>query len=259
MSRLILTLALLLPWTAASAATLCYGQLDGLCRLAELSIDASDPLPLPGDITLEAPDEARITLTVTLPEGTSWASAEVDGERIQSADPRVLIAASSTGRIAFTDLSIDAGAVIPGDRIVAEVRAFNPNSGAVLFAQSLTLADIRGVTDALVLTLNPAANAAQQTFLRLVNLRRSEAIVRLRPTDDAGVAGGEVELLLSGHEALQLTSDELEAGSDGKGLIGAFGDGAGKWRVRVVSDGVLAIHVLVRGADGSLSALERLP
>lgn len=75
--------------------------------------------------------------------------------------------------------------------------------------------------------VNPAGNATAQSFLRLTNNNADVCPVTIDAKDDAGKHSGEVKLVLGAHESKQLNSEALEAG---------FGDGTGKWYVRVTAE-----------------------
>ena len=57
--------------------------------------------------------------------------------------------------------------------------------------------------------------------------------------------------------AVELTAAELESGDSEAIASGALGDGAGKWRLRVASEGDLAVMGLLRSPMGHLSNLSR--
>ena len=79
---------------------------------------------------------------------------------------------------------------------------------------------------------NPASNALQVSSLRLVNLGDSDAAITILGVDDDGAQRGPARLSLPGGAAWHLTSQQLESG-DADGLVGALGDGTGKWELRV--------------------------
>ncbi|MDE0039139.1 MAG: hypothetical protein OXU77_16540, partial [Gammaproteobacteria bacterium] len=68
-------------------------------------------------------------------------------------------------------------------------------------------------------------------------------------------AAGEsaVELQLAAGSARTLTAPELEDG--GEDISGAFGDGAGKWRLFVESDGEIHVVNLLDSVTGDLTNL----
>ncbi len=105
-----------------------------------------------------------------------------------------------------------------------------------------------------VAVLHPADGAQRTGLLRLVN-RGSEALgVRITAIDDAGASpGGAVSLALPARAAATYAASELERG--GAGLDGALGDGTGLWRLRVASNGDLAVMALAEEPGGHLENL----
>ncbi len=103
--------------------------------------------------------------------------------------------------------------------------------------------------------LNPGSNHRQQSRLRLVNPGVEAATVRITGTDDAGAPGaGAVSVDVPAGHALTFTAAELESGH-APGLSGALGDGHGKWRLRIESDGAAAAMSLVEAPAGHLANL----
>ena len=80
---------------------------------------------------------------------------------------------------------------------------------------------------------NPGSNENQVSMLRLINDHDQEVEVLVTATDDHGVAGGEVRVVIPPNAARTFTAKELEEGSGD--FEGAFGDGKGKWRLAVES------------------------
>ena len=91
---------------------------------------------------------------------------------------------------------------------------------------------------------NPASNTQQVSSLRLVNRGDIDAAVTIFGVDDEGAERGPATLALPRGTARTLTSLELESG-DGDGLVGALGDGTGKWELRVFIAGEAARDVMV--------------
>ena len=105
---------------------------------------------------------------------------------------------------------------------------------------------------------NPGSNAAQVSLLRLVNDADEPASVRITATDDMGNASsGAASLSLDAGTARTISAMELEQG--GEGLDGALGDGAGKWRLRVESDGAIRVMSLLSSPTGHLTNLSTTP
>lgn len=82
--------------------------------------------------------------------------------------------------------------------------------------------------------VNPGANSRAQSFLRITNNTADVCPITLDAKDDAGRLSGEVTFNLPAHASQHFNSDELENGS-AKGT-GSFGDGTGRWYVRVTAE-----------------------
>ncbi|MYD99222.1 MAG: trypsin-like peptidase domain-containing protein [Gammaproteobacteria bacterium] len=95
---------------------------------------------------------------------------------------------------------------------------------------------------------NPASNVNQRSRLRLVNPDPANAVVvTVTGIDDAGDEGqSAVELELAAGSSRTLDSAELEE---------AFGDGVGKWRLWVESDGEIHLVNLLDSVSGDLTNL----
>lgn len=102
---------------------------------------------------------------------------------------------------------------------------------------------------------NPGSNVNQRSRLRLINPDpESASNITITARDDAGAAGeSAVELQLAAGSARTLTAPELEDG--GEDISGAFGDGAGKWRLFVESDGEIHVVNLLDSVTGDLTNL----
>ncbi|MDE0063636.1 MAG: hypothetical protein OXU72_12695, partial [Gammaproteobacteria bacterium] len=102
---------------------------------------------------------------------------------------------------------------------------------------------------------NPGSNRAQVSQLRLVNPTGQHAHVEVVAFDDRGeiAPGGNVELTLDPRASRTITAGELEDGAHG--LTGRLGDGAGKWRLWVVSDRRLHVLSLLESPTGNLTNL----
>ena len=100
---------------------------------------------------------------------------------------------------------------------------------------------------------NPADESEQASLLRVMNLGAEAATARITGIDDAGVPGGEVTLEIPARESVWLAADDLEAG--GAGLDGMLGDGEGRWRLRVASEGEIAVMNLAASPFGHLTNL----
>ena len=103
---------------------------------------------------------------------------------------------------------------------------------------------------------NPGSNANQVSVLRLVNRSSGEAEVSIDGTDDLGLRPGTtVRVLVPATDAVELTAPELESGEHDAIASGALGDGTGKWRLRIESDGVAAVLSLLSNPSGHLTNL----
>lgn len=109
-----------------------------------------------------------------------------------------------------------------------------------------------------VAIFNPGSNRSQASRLRLVNPTDAAAEVMIRGTDDRGASGaGEVTLTLDSGTAREITAAELESGA--AGLEGMLGDGAGKWRLEVVSEQPVVAMSLLESPTDHLTNLSTVP
>ena len=105
-----------------------------------------------------------------------------------------------------------------------------------------------------VATFNPGSNTRQVSVLRLVNRGSRDATASVTGTDDLGVRpGGAVEVRVAAGSAVELTATALESGEAAAIASGALGDGRGKWRLRVASEGDLAVMGLMSSVMGRLA------
>ena len=101
---------------------------------------------------------------------------------------------------------------------------------------------------------NPASNLDQVSMLRLTNLGSDATEATISGIDDHGdVPGSEVRASVGAGATLLLTAEDLESG--GSGLQGRLGDGRGKWRLSVRSDGELSVMSLLASPGGHLTNL----
>ena len=102
----------------------------------------------------------------------------------------------------------------------------------------------------------PASNTQQQGFVRLTNRENRAGDVAVWGIDDNGQrSSGTLTLTLAANESRQFTSQDMEAGNAAKGLTGSLGDGAGNWRLVVLSDLDIAPMSLIRTPDGFLTSI----
>jgi hypothetical protein len=103
-----------------------------------------------------------------------------------------------------------------------------------------------------------AADTEQRSLLRLVNLSESEqAQVLIEATDDAGqpAPGGPLVIDLDPSRSVELSAADMENGNGDKGLIGALGQGEGRWRLRVSSTTRTEVQSLMATPGGFLTNL----
>ncbi len=105
---------------------------------------------------------------------------------------------------------------------------------------------------------NPGSNDRQVSRLRLINPGEEEAAVTIEGVDDSGMSpGGAVQLAVAAGATTTLTAADLESG--GTGLTGALGDGTGKWRLTVMSEGSIHTMSLLSSPTGHLTNLSTAP
>ena len=103
-------------------------------------------------------------------------------------------------------------------------------------------------------TFNPGRNDHQVSILRLINPGEEAVRVHIRGTDDTGApSSGTASLTVLPGTARHLTSQELESG-EADGLEGALGEGTGKWRLNVASDGAIQVMNLLASPTGHLAS-----
>jgi len=104
--------------------------------------------------------------------------------------------------------------------------------------------------------VNPAGNPTAQSFLRLTNNTAQICPITIDAKDDAGKHSGEVKLTLAPHGSKQINSEVLEGAATAAGVTGGFGDGTGKWYVRVTAECAdLQASALNRHQDGVVTDL----
>ena len=101
---------------------------------------------------------------------------------------------------------------------------------------------------------NPASNTGQVSKLRLVNPTNQRPFVTIVGIDDRGREGTQaVHLRLDAGAARMVTSQQLEAGD--AGLIGALGNGSGKWRLHVAAEQDIDVVNLLESPTGDIANL----
>ena len=113
-------------------------------------------------------------------------------------------------------------------------------------------------TDRYVPIFNPSSNLNQVSSLRLTNLGGALAEAAITGIDDQGESPGTgVRVDIPVGATVTLTAADLESGT--AGVDGKLGDGRGKWRLRVASDGLLAVANLLASPGGHLTNLSTYP
>ncbi|MDP1699020.1 MAG: beta-propeller fold lactonase family protein [Xanthomonadaceae bacterium] len=137
-----------------------------------------------------------------------------------------------------------------------EVQALSVNAGGVRTSLN-NVAPAPNVLEAQVWLFNPASNLIQQSTLRLINLDNIPGVVLIEAIDDAGqpAPGGSVSVNISGNAAIELSAQDLEAGNTGKGVLGALGDGSGKWRLHISADVRISAQSLITSPTGVINDL----
>ena len=100
-----------------------------------------------------------------------------------------------------------------------------------------------------------AARAAQQGFVRVINLSGSPGEVSITAIDDTGRDYAPLELRLNSRESVHFNSVDLESGNDEKSLTGSTGTGKGNWRLQLTSNLEIQVLSFVRTRDGFLTAM----
>ena len=100
---------------------------------------------------------------------------------------------------------------------------------------------------------NPASNTNQVSSLRIVEYDEVETDVRILGIDDNGDVHGPVVLTLPANATRTVTSQQLEAGD--ADLEGSLGDGHGKWRLVILTDGSIVVLNLLETPTGHLTNL----
>ena len=113
----------------------------------------------------------------------------------------------------------------------------------------------RGAKGHRVTLFDPDEVTGSSGSLRLINPSATEAAVTIRGVDGTGgTPGGEVRLKLGAGESREVTVAELEEGT-GTGLMGALGDGTGRWHLSIESNRRIGVMSLLSGPGGRLTNL----
>jgi peptidyl-prolyl cis-trans isomerase A (cyclophilin A) len=121
---------------------------------------------------------------------------------------------------------------------------------------SRTVPAITGVNN--VWFFNPASNTDQESVLRLVNTSVSAGTLNLSAMDDDGNdADGTITIDLDAGAAKQVSASDLESGNATLGVVGQFGNGSGRWRLRITSSVNVSSQSLLQTPDGLLTNMSR--
>ena len=114
----------------------------------------------------------------------------------------------------------------------------------------MTSTDAQG--DHRIFFANPASNLDQQTFIRVINTANAVGTVIISGVDDNGniAPNGDVQFQLGSFESKNMNAQDLEGGNAAKGLMGALGDGSGRWQLTVSSALTPQVMNLIRTSDG---------
>ena len=102
----------------------------------------------------------------------------------------------------------------------------------------------------------PAASTGIQGFARIINRSNEAGDVHIFGIDDDGVRHGPARLALSELESAHFNSGDLETGSPGKGLTRGLGNGAGMWRLELVTQLRILPLGYIRTPDGFVTAMQ---
>ena len=101
----------------------------------------------------------------------------------------------------------------------------------------------------------PAAGAAREGFVRVINRSAEAGAVFIEAWDDAGVRFGPVSLRMKGRRAVHFTSGDLQNGKAGLGLVGIGVPTSGEWRLALTSPLDIEVLSYVRAADRFLTPM----
>ena len=117
----------------------------------------------------------------------------------------------------------------------------------------------RGASGHQVTLFDPEETPGSSGSLRLINPSTTEADVTIRGVDGTGATpGGEVRLTLGAGASREVTVAELEEGT-GTGLVGALGDGTGRWHLSIGANRRIRVMSLLSGPGGRLANLSTSP
>ena len=102
---------------------------------------------------------------------------------------------------------------------------------------------------------NPASNTDQVSSLRIVERGGVDTAVSISGIDDEGSLHGPVEFEVPANNARTVTSQQLEAGDRDFDDGAMLGDGVGKWRLAIATDGAIVVMNLLQSPTGNLTNL----
>ena len=105
--------------------------------------------------------------------------------------------------------------------------------------------------------LFPVANNVDghQGVVRVVNRGDAAGTVTIKARDDSEWNYEPVEMRISGREAVNFSSDDLELGNDAKSLSSGVGAGVGIWRLELTSQLDIDVLSYIETKDGFLTAM----
>ncbi len=204
-----------------------------------------------GTVAIHAIDDAGSRIGPITLELNPWAAVEFTASELQSGNTAKGLASGLGSLAGDVRLVIDSDvAIVPSAYVRSGDGALSTVHDTVIEARDA------GTYRYDVAIFHPAANAPQQSRLRLINPGEGAARLTIAARDDTGATatGGTVELTLPGGGAQTLTAQQLEAG-DPAVLTGRLGAGVGNWRLSVMSDRpIQAVNVTV-GTGGDWNNL----
>ena len=213
----------------------------GFVRVANRDRHPSEVRVVPVDDT----GTRRPSLTLVIEAGEA---AHFNSQDLENGNPDKGLTGSSGGGTGDWRLELESAHAV-------EVLSYVRTVDGLLTAMH----DIAPVSDNVhrVATFNPASNLDQASSLRIFNSGGADAAATITGIDDHGASSGPVRIDVPAGAAVTLTAEELEEGT--AGLRGVLGDGRGKWRLRVESDGDLGVVNLLASPGGHLTNLSTGP
>ena len=211
------------PAAAANAGGQSVAGRQGFVRIVNHSAEA-------GDVRIDAIDDAGVVRGPVVLTVDGGHAVHFNSEHLQNGNPAIGLAgigAPSAGAenwrlVVASALDIEVLAYLrTADGFLASMHEVAPTAGGRPNAREVAF-------------FNPARNASQVSYLRIVNPRGSAATVAIRGVDDAGDASGVVRATVPAGAARTFSAVDLERGHPR--LTGALGSGRGKWRLAVTVD-----------------------